>query len=631
MYRTRLSFVAAPVLAAFLAWSPASTAFAQDDAVRQDGLPDLTEIKASLEKIRGLPFKREVPAERQSVEDFKAYLMKDLDKTYPPEKFADIMDGLLRLGMLKERIDLGEAFIGAIMSQAAAHYDPFARKFYYLMSDMPMSALQTVAAHELVHALQDQHFDLQALMRRFEAPEGDGPRNDDAMQAIRFLVEGEATYVHTVWQMKSMMNMDLMADPQTEETQLGIMARMDVGQMARMAAAQVGNDGAMAQAIKDMHKIPSYIMVPLYAAYMQGAYFTMKARHAGGWERVAQIWADLPVSTEQVMHPEKYLAEERDMPSTITLPAFKSLAEGGWKPIDAAIHGELMLNLLLREQGVPRRQADRATTGWDGDLYRAWRRAEDGRVMIALATTWDTEEDASQFFAAYRVALDRKYPDKVLAEDQEGLLTYACGHESGVGALALRGQEVFALEGVDENMLVDLLPQMLNVTAIDRVGSVKPQAALPRIKAAGLSFAIQPGWEQEEPANEMRVAQFLLPAATGDADETRLVVFFFDHHTGDVQANLDRWMDQFDLDAEPRITEQSVGDIVITSVDLSGRYVAESRPGSGDFQNKPNWRMLASIVQTRQGPYYFRMVGPRATIDRWASSYQAMLASIAGE
>lgn len=630
MRRTRLPFIAASVLAAFLAWSPATIALAQDDAVGEDGLPDLTEIKATLEKIRGLRFLRDVPAERQSVEDFKAYLTRDLDKTYPPEKFADIMDGLLRLGMLNEKIDLGEAFIGAIMSQAAAHYDPFARKFYYLMGDMPMSALQTVAAHELVHALQDQHFDLQALMLKFEAPPDDAPRDDDAMQAIRFLVEGEATYVHTVWQMKAMMNMDMMANPQMEETQLGMMARMDVGQMAKMAAAQVGNDGAMAQAIKDMEKIPSYIMVPLYAAYMQGAYFTMKARHAGGWERVAQVWADLPVSTEQVMHPEKYLGEERDVPSVITLPEFQTLEKNGWKVIDAAIHGELMLNLLLREQGVPRRQADRAAEGWDGDLYRAWRRAEDGRVMIALATTWDSEEDARQFFAAYRVALDRKYPDKVLAEDQEGLITYACGKGLGVGALALRGQEVFALEGVDENMLADLLPQLLD-SAIERIGRVRPQAALPCVKAAGLSFAIQPGWEQETPANEMRVAQFLLPAAPGDADETRLIVFFFDHHTGDVQANLDRWMDQFDLDADPTITERTAGEIVITTADLSGRYVAESRPGSGDFQNKPNWRMLASIVQTKQGPYYFRMVGPKATIDRWASSYKAMLASIAGE
>jgi hypothetical protein len=622
-------------IAFIVAAVPAAAAFAQQEAAT-DELPDLTEITRQVAEIRGLEFKRPVPSERQTIEGFREYMLKDLEGQFPEGMFDNIMDGLLRLGLLSERIDLGGAFVDAILSQAAAYYDPISGKFYYLMMDMPLSALHTVASHELVHALQDQHFDLKSLVERLGAMGADPAvvRNDDWVLAVRCLVEGEATYVMTLWQMKDMMNVDLHANPEMEAMQIGAMANMDVDQlveMSRAAAGQMGDD--MAEAIESMESIPRYILQPLYTAYMTGAYFTMKLRHEGGWERVAEEWKRFPPSTELCLHPDKYVGDTVDIPTTINLPAFENLSAAGWKRIDAATHGEVYLNMLLREQGVSKKDAKDASEGWDGDVYAAYRGAE-AATAIVLATTWDSEKDAEEFFEAYQNAIEEKYPNhQPVGEEGESRFAYDCGENLGRGLLLRRGQEVFAVEGFDAGTTAQVVAALESMP-IERVGTVDKAAYLAageevnRVESDGLSFAVQPGWIEEEPENEMRVAQFRLPPAEGVADEARLIVFHFPEMRGDVQANIDRWADQFDTAAEPQVSSYEVGGNAVTVVDISGRYVAETRPASGEYYDEPGWRLLASIVQTSEGPYFFRMVGPGATIAKWADSFHNCMKSI---
>lgn len=449
----------------------------------ETALPKLDSIMDDLVEIRGLPFMRQVPSAVQTSEEFAEYLRAEIEETYPAERFADIMDGLLRLGLVKERFDLDEAFTNAIMSQAGAYYDPESGTFYYLMTDLDENMLRIFASHELVHALQDQHFDLNALMEQMsEVEAGDGPRNDDQILAIRCLVEGEATYVQTIWQVNDMMGVDLTANAGMEEMQLRMMANMDLDQMVRMAQAMMPEteDNAMGKALREMENIPAYILRPLYAAYMNGAYFTMKVRRQGGWDAVNDVWSDMPTTTEQCLHPEKYLGAERDAPTPLTLPEFAYLANDGWEEIDSAIHGELYLNLLLREQGDHKRAADRATEGWDGDIYRAWRN-DAGDVVIALATTWDTEEDAEQFYKAYRRILPHKYENIEFAEEgTDRVDLYVCGDGLGAGALLHRGQEVFVVEG-GNNETVSTMMRDLARMKIEHIDTV-PQ---PAVEAAG--------------------------------------------------------------------------------------------------------------------------------------------------
>ncbi|MGI9013982.1 MAG: hypothetical protein ACR2GY_07015 [Phycisphaerales bacterium] len=465
-----------PLLAGSLAFSVSLNSAAQSDVesppAAQDSGPveDLDVIMRQLEEIRGLKFIRDVPARVQPLDDFKAYVERDIDATFPPEIFNNMMDGLMRLGMVKERFDMGEEFTNALLSQAAAYYDPETGTFFYLMADMPLSALRTVAAHELVHALQDQHYDLKTFLSDLESEVGgDGPRNDDRVLALRALVEGEATYVQTLWQMADM-NMAMDNNPAMEEMSLKMMANMDIDQLAQMAKQQMNaldEDDPMAKAIADMENIPSYILRPLYAAYMNGAYFTMKVRRSGeAWQELAATYKDLPASSEQVLHPDKYINADRDDPTVLTLPEFECLAESDWTPIDSAIHGEMYLNLLLREQGDARRAADAATQGWDGDIYQAWRN-DAGDVMIALATTWDSEADALEFLKAWKRIVPRKYAEsEVTAFDEDVArnvvwLAYSCGEEQGHGLAVRRGREVFVVEGASAELAEKMADEMM--------------------------------------------------------------------------------------------------------------------------------------------------------------------------
>ncbi len=321
------------------------------------------------------------------------------------------------------------------------------------MVDLPEEALETIAAHELVHALQDQYFDLEAMTAKVEEGFHSGERNDDQLLALRTLIEGEATYVHTLWQVKNLMGMDLSGNPQTESFQFKMMADMDIDQLVELTKQQTlpmlgeGEDNPIAKAVAEMDKIPPYFLHPLYAAYMKGAYFTMSLRHDGGWDAVAAALENPPISTEQTIYPEKYLAE-RDDPTRIELPALTVLTDSGWSRIDAAIHGEFYLSGLLQNFGVPASAAKEAARGWDGDIYHAYRH-RDGRVLIVLATTWDTEKDAQEFYEAYRSMLSAKYPKlEAQAGTPDDVSIYDCGDpQLGHGRVQRRGQEVFVVEG----------------------------------------------------------------------------------------------------------------------------------------------------------------------------------------
>jgi len=422
-----------------------------------EDLVDLAPIKERLAKIRGLDFKRPVPMRQQTPEAFGEVIRAELHRALPPERQEDMVAGLMRLGMLTEPLDLGESFVQAVISQAAARYDPETGSFEFLMTDMPVMVLEIIAAHELVHALQDQHFDLRTMTEDLTKLAEADVRDDDRVLAARCLIEGEATYVETLWQMDSM-GIDLTIDPEQEAQVLRARADADPAALAEQMEAFMPEDGAMADALAAMDEIPPYILDPLYAAYTRGALFAMELRRAGGWEKVAEAYAHLPRSTEQVLHPAKFLTEI-DEPTPIALPALPMLESDGWRRADAAIHGQLYLELMLRQGGRSFVEARRASVGWDGDVYGAWRKEGEPTIAVLL-TTWDAEKDARQFAEALLASLEHRHSDLERLDDPEddtdagGRTVYATGADDGAtGALIRRGNDVLWAEGADRTII----------------------------------------------------------------------------------------------------------------------------------------------------------------------------------
>jgi hypothetical protein len=164
--------------------------------------------------------------------------------------------------------------------------------------------------------------------------------------------------------------------------------------------------------------------------------------------------------------------------------------------------------------------------------------------------------------------------------------------------------------------------------------SAKPIEATKPAPAQALTMTPQPGWVAEEPSSAMRKAQFRLPHADSDSEDASLVVYYFVGQGGTREANLERWAGQFEQpDGSPsgdalRSSTRKVGDLEVFEAALSGTYVAETAPGSGVHVNKPGWRMQTAIIDASDGPWYFKLVGPEATVAKWNASYVAYLDSV---
>ena len=144
-------------------------------------------------------------------------------------------------------------------------------------------------------------------------------------------------------------------------------------------------------------------------------------------------------------------------------------------------------------------------------------------------------------------------------------------------------------------------------------------------------------WLQENVSSPMRLAQFTLPRAEGDTEDAELVVFYFGGSGGAVEANLQRWTNQMvqpdgsqstDVATTTSFTVNEDADgFPVTLLDIPGTYAAAVRPGSGMRYNKPNFRLRAAVIETPQGPYFFKLTGPNRTVLAWNEQFSEFLAS----
>jgi hypothetical protein len=329
-------------------------------------------------KIRGLRF-REVPDPRVVTPDeAREDALRDLDKHYPPEEREADVELLALLGLVPPDTDLREIVSDISGEQVAGYYDT--RRETLAVVSGPAAANDVLAeitlAHELDHALEDQVYELREDL-------GEGA--DDRASAYTALVEGTATAVMTDY------------------------AQRFIAPGAALSAAF----SALPEASAGTESIPPYIQSTLEFSYTGGEAFVSRLRSAagGGWKLVDFALRDKPpVSTEQIIHPEKYLASERPRPVRIGDPQLGD----GWTRTAAGSLGELDTRELLRLGGddVP---ADAAAAGWGGGRYELWKDG-DGAVVL-LHWVWDTPRDAREFEAALRqyVAARPEQPSAMVA------------------------------------------------------------------------------------------------------------------------------------------------------------------------------------------------------------------------
>jgi hypothetical protein len=372
------------------------------------------ELLAQVGKLRGLAVKQPVKSGVKSRAEIEQTVVRAFDESTTPEELATAAKAMTAFGLLPKDFRYREFMVRLLTEQVAGFYEPKTKEFF--IADWNSIEVQKpVMAHELTHALQDQHFDL----TRFEKwPDGDGDRE----MAIHALIEGDATALMLEYTVKPF-GLDITKLPLSALKEMG--AQGDNAGMAVFASAP--------RAVRDALVFP----------YAQGVIFAQAVIKERGWAGLSRVYAELPHSTEQVMHPHKYFA--RELPVKVELADLSPLLGKGWRRIDADISGEYGYSLVLAEY-IPKDDADEAAAGWGGDQYALYENAA-GEWLLAHLSVWDTEKDAGDFFAAYLERSGKRYAGFKEVASADANIKRAMTAEGEV-YVERRGASVIAVEGL---------------------------------------------------------------------------------------------------------------------------------------------------------------------------------------
>jgi len=359
-------------------------------------------------EIRELSIMKPVKSGAQSRADIERMIMKNLDSETTPAEMHAAEVLLKTFGLAPKEFAYRSFLIKLLTEQVAGYYDPKAQQFY-LADWIELEGQKPVMAHELTHALQDQHFNL----KRFEKwPKGDS----DAELAAHALIEGDATLAMTLYMKKNPL----------------------------VALAFIKSLGAQEAASAQFKQAPRALRESLLFPYEEGSAWATQLYERGGWDMVSQAFTKLPQSSEQIIHADKYFAYEA--PQKVILPDLSSILGPAWKRIDYDVNGEWGCYLILDEFLNDAAESKQAAAGWGGDRYALYETGKSGETFIAQLTAWDTPRDAREFFDAYAGRTSKRYPDTKESKVTEDRIEWQT--ENGAVGLELRGARVAIVEGV---------------------------------------------------------------------------------------------------------------------------------------------------------------------------------------
>ena len=374
------------------------------------------EILQVVSRIRQLPVKQPVKNGAKTREQIQTSVIHDLDESSTPEEFEASSKTLMKLGMVPKDFHLRDFTISLLTEQVAGFYDP-KTQFFYLASWIPITEQKTVIAHELTHALQDQHFNL----KRFDK----WPKDDsDAELAAHSIAEGEATIVMFLY----------------DFAQLGF--KIDITKLPPLADSMQAMNNANDKEFPILAKAPNIIREGLQFPYFYGAGFVQEVLKKGSWERLDKAWQTLPTSSEQIMHPEKYIAGDR--PVKIELTNLKATLGQDWKQLETDVNGEFGYQMILAEF-VNKETSRTASEGWGGDKYATFEDSKTGNLLVAQFTTWDSLQDSDEFYKAYTERTEKRFNIKISNDTTAKTHIYETGE--GLIAIEKHDKDVVVIEG----------------------------------------------------------------------------------------------------------------------------------------------------------------------------------------
>lgn len=353
---------------------------------------DLTRTARAIEQdvatIRGLAFEKPVQVGWMSPQGLIEYGKKRLASVQSVAEYEHQSEALRLYGLIPWDMNLLETSLALVAEQAGGFYDP-ATSTFYLMEGMAMTEpiLKVIMAHELTHALEDQHYHLDTLLGV-----GADEHDDDASLAGQCLAEGSATYLMTQWMMTAVKG-----------------GNFDMGSLMEFQKAEQ-------ERFQKVEDAPIFLQWSLVAPYLAGNLFLMKDAGMLAMtkkmkpEDYTQVFENPPKSSEQILHPNKYWkAEERDEPSRITMTF-----GGDQEVLFENVLGELVLSALFHGDDGKLSMAritsssmslkgwrHAAASGWDADRYYLVKDAHGDHPYLAWATMWDSADERVEFQQAW--------------------------------------------------------------------------------------------------------------------------------------------------------------------------------------------------------------------------------------
>lgn len=373
----------------------------------------INSIVKTLSEISGLSEKHPVPYGRMNKNQLRKFLIKRIRKTLKPEEIRADELALKMFGLVPQDFDLKKSTLDLLTEQAAAFYDYDAKKLFLLEGESFNDEIETLA-HELAHALADQHFKLGDYI-------DDTGDNDDANLARTAVVEGQASWLMLAYALK------VNGKPPEPTKQM---------------LEQTFEDDSGSGEFPVLKSSPLYIQQSLLFPYSEGTLFFNAVYHREGKTAFAAVFTEPPSDTAQIIHPDRYFKGVKSTrPKLPRLPGETDSDE-----INSGVVGEFDHEVMLWQYSNETKAKELAAHVRGGD-FRIVSEGDDDHPVLVYASQWDSAASGERFFAAYRQVLLKKWK-----ECRPALSTHYvfAGHgDDGYFLTSLAGDVLTSIEGIE--------------------------------------------------------------------------------------------------------------------------------------------------------------------------------------
>jgi hypothetical protein len=356
----------------------ASPSAASKDAADADFIAAADEVLGQMSQITGLKLLAPLNKSLRSREEIRAYVIKQMkEERNPSERYAD-QRSAEAFGLLPKGFDLDNFMVNVLTEQVEGLYDPKAREFY-IADWSPLADQRMVMAHELTHALEDQHFKIEDWLKAARP-------NEDAELARDAVLEGSA--------MAAMVDYLMLGTGRSLKDVPDFDPGMLIGDLSSTPTLQ---------------KAPPFLKDALIFPYIGGLNFSAAIMRNAGWSALPALFEKPPISTQQILHPALYRSGKT--PATVVLPRLEKLLGENWSELDENVMGEFGWKEVLK-QFLDNDRAKNLAASWDGDRYAVFEQKQTKKLILVTRLHLDDEEHAARFFGQYSEALEKKYSER---------------------------------------------------------------------------------------------------------------------------------------------------------------------------------------------------------------------------